>query len=262
MVGALRPLLSLVKDAHARAAALAAAPAVLPRLVQLLDGAAGGVAQQMALHWLGHLAPASAPAAAGVAPALATVLSTPSVPADLRQRAAFLAKLLADRGQAAALLAAGVDRALQPLTAGPAPAGDDCCPQQQPPNSTQLSWGWRRRRGTGRHGRQRLPSISLDSRRQRCSGGRGQHSCSGSTAAAAAPSEPAGAKPKRLRGCASGCGATSGLRRCGACGSVRHCSEACSRAHWKAHRADCRRLQAERVFAAASAAAAPEASQP
>ena len=35
-------------------------------------------------------------------------------------------------------------------------------------------------------------------------------------------------------------------RRCGGCGAVRYCIEACSRAHWRAHRAVCRRLQAQR----------------
>ena len=41
------------------------------------------------------------------------------------------------------------------------------------------------------------------------------------------------------------CGATTDLRRCGGCAAVRYCSEACSRAHWRAHKAECRRLQAE-----------------
>ena len=62
--------------------------------------------------------------------------------------------------------------------------------------------------------------------------------------------------PSRLpRVCAApGCGAIHGLKRCGGCGMVRYCSEACSRAHWRAHKAECRRLQAER---AAGDAAAP-----
>ena len=55
-------------------------------------------------------------------------------------------------------------------------------------------------------------------------------------------------RPHRV--CAApGCGATRGLRRCGGCGAVRYCSEACSRAHWREHRADCRRVQAERQAA-------------
>lgn len=42
---------------------------------------------------------------------------------------------------------------------------------------------------------------------------------------------------------AEGCDATRGLRRCGGCGTVRYCSEACCKAHWRAHKAECRRLQ-------------------
>ena len=60
---------------------------------------------------------------------------------------------------------------------------------------------------------------------------------------------------------APGCDATSGLRRCGGCGTVRYCGEACCRAHWKAHRGECRRLQAERAAAAAATVAAAEARQ-
>ena len=56
--------------------------------------------------------------------------------------------------------------------------------------------------------------------------------------------------PAAPRVCAApGCGATRGLRRCGGCASVRYCSAACSRAHWRAHKAECRRLQAERAQA-------------
>ena len=69
--------------------------------------------------------------------------------------------------------------------------------------------------------------------------------------APAAPTTPA--RPPRV--CAApGCGATRGLKRCGGCGTVRYCSEACSRVHWREHRAECRRLQAER----AAAGGAPE----
>ncbi|EFN51606.1 hypothetical protein CHLNCDRAFT_54991 [Chlorella variabilis] len=47
----------------------------------------------------------------------------------------------------------------------------------------------------------------------------------------------------RVRVCAAeGCGNTSGLRRCSGCRAVRYCSEACSHAHWKAHKIECRRL--------------------
>ncbi|KAL4433720.1 hypothetical protein ABPG75_000161 [Micractinium tetrahymenae] len=54
---------------------------------------------------------------------------------------------------------------------------------------------------------------------------------------------------------APGCGNARSLRRCGGCGAVRYCSEACSRAHWREHRVECRRRQAE-------AAAATAVSQP
>ena len=64
---------------------------------------------------------------------------------------------------------------------------------------------------------------------------------------------PAIERRRPFRTCAApGCGATCGLRLCGGCGTVRYCSEACSRAHWRAHRADCRRLQAEQAAAAAA----------
>jgi hypothetical protein len=43
----------------------------------------------------------------------------------------------------------------------------------------------------------------------------------------------AGASEAALRG-----------RRCGGCGAVRYCSEACCRADWRAHRRACRLLQA------------------
>lgn len=60
-----------------------------------------------------------------------------------------------------------------------------------------------------------------------------------------APSPPA---PPRV--CAApGCGATTGLKRCGGCGAVRYCSVECNRAHWWELRAECRRLQAERAAA-------------
>ena len=63
-------------------------------------------------------------------------------------------------------------------------------------------------------------------------------------AASTAPGTPAQpARPPRI--CAApGCGATTGLKRCGGCGRVRYCSTECSRAHWREHRAECRRLQA------------------
>ena len=67
-------------------------------------------------------------------------------------------------------------------------------------------------------------------------------------AALAGPASPA--RPPRV--CAApGRGATRGLRRCGGCATVRYCSSACSRAHWRENKAECRRLQAEAAVAAA-----------
>ena len=57
--------------------------------------------------------------------------------------------------------------------------------------------------------------------------------------------EPQATAPKACA--AEGGGATRGLHRCGGCGKVRYCSKACSRAHWRTHKAECRRLQAERA---------------
>ncbi len=74
-------------------------------------------------------------------------------------------------------------------------------------------------------------------------------------AAAAAAAAPARhSRPPAPRICAApGCGATHSLRRCGGCGTVRYCSEACCKAHWRAHKAECRRLQAERAAASVPA---------
>ena len=55
-------------------------------------------------------------------------------------------------------------------------------------------------------------------------------------------------RPPAPRLCAApGCTATRVLHRCGGCGTVRYCSAACSHAHWREHRTECRRLQAERT---------------
>ena len=71
------------------------------------------------------------------------------------------------------------------------------------------------------------------------------------TTAASRPAARQSQRPPRM--CAApGCGATTGLHRCGGCGTVRYCSTACSRAHWREHRAECRRLQAEHAAAAAA----------
>ena len=84
-----------------------------------------------------------------------------------------------------------------------------------------------------------------------------QEAAAGAAAlAAAAPAPPtaaAGPGPPHCqrRSCAApGCTNTRGLRLCAGCAMVRYCSEACSRAHWREHRDDCRRLQAERAAAA------------
>ncbi|KAI7843855.1 hypothetical protein COHA_002406 [Chlorella ohadii] len=57
------------------------------------------------------------------------------------------------------------------------------------------------------------------------------------------------AKPDRpARTCAApGCGATCGLRFCGGCGTVRYCSVECNRQNWRAHKVECRRLQAKKA---------------
>ncbi len=69
---------------------------------------------------------------------------------------------------------------------------------------------------------------------------------------AAGPADHGEAAAKPARVCAApSCGATSGLKRCSGCRAVRYCSEACSRAHWRVHKAECRRYQAERAAAAA-----------
>ena len=71
--------------------------------------------------------------------------------------------------------------------------------------------------------------------------------------AASRPPAPTSSQPRppTQRVCAApGCGGMSGLRRCGGCGAVRYCSEACCRAHWRDHKAECRRLQAEQEAAA------------
>ena len=64
---------------------------------------------------------------------------------------------------------------------------------------------------------------------------------------AKAEAQPADAATKRRTCAATGCNATHCLRRCGGCGVARYCSDACSRAHWRVHRAECRRLQAEQA---------------
>lgn len=71
-------------------------------------------------------------------------------------------------------------------------------------------------------------------------------------AAGAGPAEPQPHPPLPRVCAAPGCNATHGLRRCGCCHAVRYCSVACSRANWRAHKSECRRLQAAAVAAADS----------
>ena len=81
-------------------------------------------------------------------------------------------------------------------------------------------------------------------------------------AAASPPEAEPRPKPFAPRVCASpGCGATTGLRRCSGCRAVRYCSMECSRAHWREHKAECRRMQAEAAAAAAAAAEMPAATE-
>lgn len=73
----------------------------------------------------------------------------------------------------------------------------------------------------------------------------------------AADAAPRKQLPHPPRVCAApGCGATRGLRRCGGCGAVRYCREACRNTHWYTHRPECRWLQAEAAAAGNEAPAA------
>ena len=79
----------------------------------------------------------------------------------------------------------------------------------------------------------------------------GSGSSTGRSSVEAAPAAVEGAAHPPRTCAAPGCGATRGLKRCGGCGTVRYCSVECSRAHWRAHKAECRRVQAERAAAPA-----------
>ncbi|KAL4458422.1 hypothetical protein ABPG75_013287 [Micractinium tetrahymenae] len=77
------------------------------------------------------------------------------------------------------------------------------------------------------------------------SAGRGGDEGGGAEGADEAGDEGAEQAVEPPRVCAAeGCSNTRGLRRCAGCGTVRYCSDACQSAHWKAHRPECRRLQA------------------
>ena len=233
LVSALGALLHLMVDSAKRSSALAAMPGLLPRLVQLLGDAANADVQDAAADLLERLADCATPAAmsacvaAGVAPALAAALSRSSASGNLRRDCSLLAGGLAEEGHAAALREAGVAPHLRRLEGSSERAVAEAA-----------AWA--------------LQQLSAS-----------QHptAAGGSAAEPATPAKPAAQRPQHpRRTCANpGCNATHSLRRCGGCGTVFYCSAACSRAHWRAHRAECRRLQAAQ---AAVAAAESEASEP
>ena len=206
---------NLCVGSHDRRAALDAIPDLLPRLVQLLGG---GSARATAAGVLRRLVESEEQAAAcvsaGAAPALVAVLSRGDAPREMLEECCLLTGSLAALGQPAAPLAAGVAPHLQRLAGRAEPAVS----------------------GAAARALNVLPKTSSPAPES-------------STASATGSSRQI---PRRT--CAApDCGATQGLRRCGGCGSVFYCSAACSRAHWRAHRAECRRLQAAQ-------AAAPEGS--
>ena len=209
---------------------LVAPPRLLPRLVQLLGDAAGPAAQAAACYLLANLSAckqaAAAVVSAGVAPALAAMMSSADAGSELQAGACELVGRLADADHSAALLAAGLEPHLQRLAAS-----------HQPPVSNAAVRALQQLLGR--------PSSAA---------------VRGSSPALAPAAKPASGQQQRSRRtCAApSCTATGGLRRCGGCGTVRYCSEACSRAHWKAHRAECRRLQADQAAAAAAVAGGGE----
>ena len=82
-----------------------------------------------------------------------------------------------------------------------------------------------------------------------------QHATGTAPSTPAQPAPARHARPPRM--CAApGCGATSGLKLCAGCRVACSCSVECSQAHWREHKAKCRRLQAKRAAAAAEDAAA------
>lgn len=67
---------------------------------------------------------------------------------------------------------------------------------------------------------------------------------SSGSAAEAPPARCAVQLPPRA--CAApGCTVRTRLKRCSGCHAVRYCSMECARAHWREHRGECRRMQAE-----------------
>ncbi|KAG5188966.1 MM3350-like domain-containing protein [Tribonema minus] len=56
-----------------------------------------------------------------------------------------------------------------------------------------------------------------------------------------------GVRDRRRAAVCAACGGVAGLKQCSACKVVRYCSAACQTGDWRAHKADCKRWQAERA---------------
>ena len=218
------------------AAALAAHGAI-EALVQLLPRpGTGGTTRPAVLRAMralealtrGSPAHIAAMVEAGAVPALVRCLSH-SEPAVQADAARLLKNLLNSCPRLAAdLVEAGGDRQLQRLHA----SSDDWVRQQAGDALASLAAACKMEDAAGQPG-------------------------GAATMTGTAPSTAA-APARTPRVCAAPvCGATSGLKRCGGCGTVRYCSTECSRAHWREHRAECRRLQAERAAATAAGATDP-----
>lgn len=249
----------------------------VPALVTLLDSTDDAPVQLEALEALHHiavfnLARSHAVAAAGAIPLAVRLLGSPC--ADVAREAAQLLGGLAQHSTewAAAILAAG---AIQPLvqllrsatraevqmTAVQAlSALLDSCPgcghsiaAAGGAAALQLIAGT----GSGLLTRvfaaqvlRKLPPSGAAEAQEAASSQQAQQATT-QPAPPPAPAQPAAAppaaaglsRPPCICG-ALGCGATTGLKRCGGCRAVRYCSVECCRAHWKAHKAECRRVQA------------------
>lgn len=228
-----------------------AATGCIPRVVRLLDGSAGEESTDVAARLLQNISSTDDPSisdamvAAGAVPALVAVLRAADSSSDTLVSAVDALQNLRLDGHKPALLAAGAASALQPLRSWPNPA-------VQLAAANQLA-----------RLQDRAPTAVLRGTVQVMDGsdpgGTSTFVQTGplqpaaaSSAASAAPAAPPQPQPQQRppRVCAApGCGVTRGLRRCGGCRSVRYCSEACCRAHWQAHKAECRRLQAQRAAA-------------
>ena len=129
------------------------------------------------------------------------------------------------------LQAHGGERALQKAAPGLPPDADD--PQSPAADAGPATGGGGRQSGEQPGAEEGAQAAGMKVEQP-------EAPAAGSQPAAAAPACP----PAPKVCAAEGCGTTSGLKRCGGCASVRYCSVACSRAHWPAHKAECRRLQA------------------